>query len=129
MDMDLFFASRVIAALAYYVPFAFWTLLCGGALFAFSRAVTTPPGDDLETRGVFSTLSERLGSAAAASRMRRAIVAGIALGVPVTFGACRIVLDSKKPLEGSMFVLIAAGWFLLSVSGGATIALVASTRR
>ncbi|MGB0618750.1 MAG: hypothetical protein ACPGVZ_04705 [Myxococcota bacterium] len=127
--MDLFSASGVIAALAYYVPFAFWALLCGGALFAFSRAVTNPPRDDLETRGVFSTLSERLGSAAAASRIRRAIVAGLALGVPITFGACRIVLDAKKPLEGSMFVLIAVGWFLFSVSSVATIALVANPRR
>ena len=127
--MDLFSASGVIAALAYYVPFAFWALLCSGALFAFSRAVTTPPRDDLETRGVFSTLSERLGSAAAASRMRRAIVAGLALGVPITFGACGIVLDAKRPLEGSMFVLIAVGWFLFSASSVAMIALVASPRR
>ncbi len=127
--MDLLSTSGVIAALVYYVPFAFWALLCGGALFAFSRAVTTPPRDDLETRGVFSTLSERLGSAAAASRIRRAIVAGLALGVPITFGACRIVLDAKRPVAGSMFVLIAVGWFLFSVSSVATIALVASPRR
>ena len=56
-------------------------------------------------------------------------VAGLALGVPITFGACRIVLDAKKPLEGSMFVLIAVGWFLFSVGSVATIALVASPRR
>ena len=119
----------MVTALAYHVPFAFWTLLCLGALVAFTRAVTTPPRDDLETRGVFSTLSERLGNAATATRVRGALLAGALLGVPIAFGACRLVWRADASIDGSTLVVIAVGWLFLSIGGAALLVLVLGTRR
>ncbi|MEM9176157.1 MAG: hypothetical protein AAGC67_13095 [Myxococcota bacterium] len=119
----------MIAELAYALPFAFWSLLCAGALLAFARAVTAPPREDLETRGVFSTLSDRLGNAASASRVRRALGLGIVVGVPITFGACRVVWRADHGIDGSTLVLIAAGWLFLSIGGIATAILSLDARR
>ena len=126
----------MLAALAYHVPFAVWTLLCVGALFAFTRAVTTPPRDDLETRGVFSTLSERLGQAANGARMRRALLRGLGLGIPTAVGASAFVwrVDPYGSLRsegagGSTMLLIGVGWLLLSVAVIAGLSLGVSARR
>ena len=119
----------MLARLAYHLPFAFWALLCAGALLAFLRATTTPPRDDLETRGVFSTLSERLGNTASAARARRAITLGFVLGVPITFGACRLVWRAEMAQDASTFVLIAGGWSLLSIGGIAAATLAIGGRR
>jgi hypothetical protein len=119
----------VLIGIAYHVPFAFWTLLCLGALFAFLRAVTTPPRDELETRGVFSTLSERLGDATDAARVRRALATGSLIGVPVALGACSVVWRAEAAVGASTLVVIAVGWLFLSIGGIATLILIFGSRR
>ena len=119
----------MLTAIAYHVPFAFWTCLCLGALVAFLRAVTTPPRDDLETRGVFSTLSERLGDATDAARVRRALATGTLIGIPVALGACGVVWRAEAAIGASTLVVIAVGWLFLSIGGAALLVLVVGSRR
>lgn len=119
----------MVTQIAYHVPFAFWTLLCLSALAAFLRAVTTPPRDDLETRGVFSTLSERLGEAATASRVRRSLAIATLVGLPIALGACGVVWRADSAVAGSTLVVIAGGWLFLSIGGVATLLLALGSRR
>lgn len=119
----------MLTGIAYHVPFAFWTFLCLAALFAFLRAVTAPPRDDLETRGVFSTLSERLGDATDAARVRRALASGSLIGVPVALGACSVVWRAETAIGASTLVVIAVGWLFLSIGAVATLILVLGARR
>ena len=117
------------AEIAYHAPFLFWALLCAGALAAFLRAITAPPQEDIETRGVFSTLSDRLASVFSAGRVRMAILAGVVVGIPLTWIALRLVwrADPHGVLHGaggawSTLTLIGAGWLFLSI--GLVVALV-----
>ncbi len=119
----------MITAVAYHVPFAFWTFLCLGALVAFLRAVTTPPRDDLETRGVFSTLSDRLGRAATTARVRRGLAIGSALGIPLALVAAGVVSRSNPAVAGSTLVVIAVGWLFLSIAATAALVVVLGARR
>jgi len=119
----------VTAELAYHAPFLFWALLCAGALAAFLRAITAPPRADLEKRGVFSTLSDRLAGVFSAGRVRAAILAGVVVGVPLTWVALRLVwrADPHGVLHAaggawSTLALIGAGWLFLSI--GLVVALV-----
>ena len=119
----------MVTAVAYHVPFAFWTFLCLGALVAFLRAVTTTPRDDLETRGVFSTLSDRLGRAATTARVRRGLAIGATLGIPLALVAAGVVSRSNAAVAGSTLVVIAVGWLFLSISASAVLVVVFGTRR
>ena len=119
----------MLIGVAYHTPFAFWTFLCLATLFAFLRAVTAPPREDLETRGVFSTLSERIGDATDAARVRRALTAGSLAGIPVALGACNVVWRAETAIGGSTLVVIAAGWLFLSIGAVAALILVLGSRR
>lgn len=120
------------AELAFHVPFGFWTLLCLGALVAFVRTTTRPHDDELETRGVFSTLSLRLSKAGSPERVRQALGAGLALGLPTTFAILRFVwradphgsLDGAHGTNWSTLAVIGSGWLLLSVGTITALALV-----